>query len=130
MRRYITRLAGADLETAFAEPIVQSWTGIKPSKPRRQSGPLDPKPYVGIYEDNVDRYMVSVRNGGITLSTRDKIDTFGNSTGADSPTSDLYPFGDDTFEGKAPWPGGSTITIRFVRPDSGGRMRFLVSDYR
>lgn len=121
---------GDDLQTAFAEPIVRSWTGIKPSKPHRQNGSLEPKPYVGIYEDNVDRYIVSARNGGLTLRTRDKIDTFGNSTGADSAASDLHPLGDDTFEGKDPWPGGSNITVRFVRPDSGGRMRFLASDYR
>ena len=121
---------GEDLQATFSLPIVQSWTGIRPSKPRRQTSPVDPKPYVGVYENNVDRYIVSARDGGLALRMQDKISTFSNSVDGESPASDLYPLGDDTFEGKDPWPGGSEITIRFVRPDSSGRMRFVAGEDR
>jgi len=118
---------GEALISAFLDPIVESWGAVKPSKPRRQTGPVDPKPYVGIYESNADRYIVTAREGGLALRTRDLIDTYDNSANADSPATDLYPLGNDTFEGRDTLPGGSDIAIRFVRPDSGGRMRFLAS---
>lgn len=118
---------GEALISAVLDPIAESWGAHKPSKRQRQTGPVDPTPYVGTYESNADRYTVTARGGGLTLRTRDLIDTYDSSVNADSPEAALYPVGNDTFEGKDPYPGGTDIAIRFVRPDSGGRMRFLAS---
>jgi hypothetical protein len=39
----------------------------------------------------------------------------------------LHPVGDDTFEVGDTDPGRERRLIRFVRPDAGGRMRYLAS---
>ena len=118
---------GDAMKAAFLDPLLQSWTGIKPSKPQRLGAAVDPGPYAGIYENNADRYTVSAREGGLALQTQDKLSTFDNSN-QERPATVLHPVGNDTFEGSRP--GGSEMMIRFVRPDARGQMRFLASDER
>jgi CubicO group peptidase (beta-lactamase class C family) len=119
---------GAALISAFLDPILQSWTGIKPSIPQTTIGPVDPAPYVGIYENNVDRYIISSIDGGLALRIIDKIGTFDNSD-QEVPATSLFPVGNDTFEGKAGRPGGADMAIRFVRPGPDGQMKFLATAF-
>ena len=118
---------GDVLQAAFMDPLTESWTGIKSVEPQRQSGPIDPTPYVGVYENNVERYIISAREGELALQTQDTIDTFDNFTGKESPAASLYPVGNDSFEGKATTPSGSRLAISFIRPNASGQMRFLSS---
>jgi len=120
---------GLALLSAFLDPIVQSWTGIKPSKPSRQStasGPVDVAPYLGVYENNVDRYIITSIESGLALRVIDKIGTYDNSA-QDVPATSLFPVGNDTFEGEARRPGGADMVIRFVRPGPEGQMKFLAT---
>jgi CubicO group peptidase (beta-lactamase class C family) len=117
---------GEALQAALLDPLVQSWTGLQPTKaPRRLTGPVDPGPYVGTYENNADRYMIAAREGGLALRTLDKLSTFDNSN-PKRPDTMLYPVGDDTFEGTRS--DGSNVALRFVRPDARGQMRFLATN--
>jgi CubicO group peptidase (beta-lactamase class C family) len=118
---------GERLQKVFSDPIADSWTGTKPPAPMHRISPVALEPYIGVYETNADQYTVSAAHGMLELRIRDKIDTYDNSTDEHGPAAMLYPVGDDTFEGKDPAPGGSDIAIRFVRPGSDGRMRFLAS---
>lgn len=118
---------GEALKRAFIEPILESWTGIKRSRPRRLKGAVDPGSYVGTYENNADRYIVAAREGGLILRILDKLSTFDNSN-QQRPATALYPVGDDSFEGASA--AGAEIAIRFVRPDARGQMRFLASGDR
>ncbi|WP_129781791.1 serine hydrolase domain-containing protein [Peristeroidobacter soli] len=118
---------GEALKSAFLDPILESWTGIKHSRPHRLKGQVDPRPYQGTYENNADRYIVTAREGGLALRTADKLSTFDNSN-QQRPAAALYPVGNDTFEGMTAT--GSELAIRFVRPDVRGQMRFLASGDR
>lgn len=118
---------GEALKRAFLDPILESWTGLKASRPHRLNGAVDPEPYQGSYENNADRYVVTAREGGLALSTLDKLSTFDNSK-QQRPATALYPVGNDTFEGISA--SGSEVAIRFVRPDARGQMRFLASGDR
>lgn len=118
---------GDALRAAFLDPMLESWTGRKSSRPQRLGRAVDPKPYEGSYENNADRYIVTARDGGLALSTVDKLSTFDNSN-QQRPATALYPVGNDTFEGMTAT--RSEVTIRFVRPDARGQMRFLASGAR
>jgi CubicO group peptidase (beta-lactamase class C family) len=121
---------GDVLAATFLDPIVESWTGIKAHEPlRRLTTAVNPSPYVGTYENNADRYIIAARDGALSLRTYDKMSTYDNSN-QDRPDTALYFVGDDTFEGKSRTPGGSDITMRFVRPGVGGKMRFLANGGR
>jgi len=122
---------GDALTTAFLQPIVQSWTGIKaqPLRAERQRGAWDPSPYVGTYENNADRYIVSASDGALALRTRDKLATYDNSNEETSPTL-LYPVGSDTFAVAESEATSAHGPIRFVRPATDGKMRFLASGER
>lgn len=120
---------GDALITAFLDPIVESWTGIKAAEPPRRISPVDPAPYLGIYENNVDRYIILAHDGGLALRTVDKLSTYDNSN-QPMPDTMLEPVGDDTFRGIRPATGTPAMLIRFVRPASDGKMRFLASDER
>ncbi|MBS0420289.1 MAG: beta-lactamase family protein [Proteobacteria bacterium] len=118
---------GDELKKAFLDPILEAWTGIRSAPPHPRPGSVDPRPYVGIYESNIDRYIVSAREGGLALRTRDKIDTFDNFVDQDSAATELVSVGNDTFAGKDTTPGGSDMMVRFIRPGPDGRMRFVSS---
>jgi CubicO group peptidase (beta-lactamase class C family) len=122
---------GDALTTAFLQPILESWTGLKTLKLRskRQPGAWDPRPYVGTYENNADRYFVSVQGDALALHTQDKLASYDNSN-EDIAAKLFYPVGSDTFAipetGATPAHG----PIRFVRPRADGKMLFLASGER
>jgi CubicO group peptidase (beta-lactamase class C family) len=118
---------GDALHARFLEPIVRSWTGLKPVPLQRQPGPVDAKPYAGTYESNADRYVIVPHEGALAMRTQDLIDTYDNSAGEGGPLTALYPVGNDTFQGDPDSRGGSGRIVRFVRPDAQGKMRFLAS---
>jgi CubicO group peptidase (beta-lactamase class C family) len=118
---------GDDLKSAFLDPIAHSWTGVRDSKAQRQSGPINAVPYVGTYEDNITRYIVSHRDEGLSLRMRDKFDTFDNYRDEDSSATALYPIGNDTFEAEEPSHARRNMQIRFIRPNAAGQMRFVAS---
>jgi hypothetical protein len=85
------------------------------NRSRKKKGPWDPSPYVGTYENNADRYILSVRDDALALRTQDKLATYDN-TKEETAAMLLYPVGSDTF---AVLKAGTTPThgpIRFVRP--------------
>jgi CubicO group peptidase (beta-lactamase class C family) len=122
---------GDALTTAFLQPILESWTGIKARtlRPERQFGPWDPSPYVGTYENNADRYIVSAGDDALALRLQDKLATYDNSN-EETAAILLYPVGDDTFAAAGTKTKPSHGPIRFVRPDRNGTMRFLASGER
>jgi hypothetical protein len=117
---------GSLLTSEFLDPIVRSWTGVKAPGPSRRIGTVDLAPYVGTYENNADRYVISAIDGGLALRTYDKLSTFDNSNQA-RPATLLFPVGSDTFEGKDGRVGAADWAIRFIRPDMSGNMHFLAS---
>ena len=122
---------GESLTTAFLQPILESWTGLKAEtfRPQQKKGPWDPSPYVGTYENNADRYRVTVQDVALALRTQDKLAIYDN-TKEETAATLFYPVGSDTFAiaeaGKEPSHG----PIRFVRPGADGKMRFLASGER
>jgi len=122
---------GEALTAAYLQPILESWTGLKAEKlqPKRIKGPWNPGLYVGTYENNADRYIVSVQDDALALRTQDKLASYDN-TKEETAATLLYPVGSDTFGVAA---AGTTPThgpIRFVRPGADGKMRFLASGER
>ncbi len=117
---------GSALTPAFLEPIIRSWTGIAPLPASRRIRAVDTRPYIGTYENNADRYVVTATKDGIDMRTYDKLSTFDNSD-QEKPAKLLFPVGNDTFEGADGRAGASDWAIRFVRPDKAGKMRFLAS---
>jgi CubicO group peptidase (beta-lactamase class C family) len=118
---------GDALHAEFLEPLVRSWTGLKSETLQRISAPLDSKPYVGTYESNADRYVIVPHEGALGMRTEDLIDTYDNSPGEEATLTTLYPVGNDTFQGVPDASGRPGRTVRFVRPDARGKMRFLAS---
>lgn len=117
---------GGALTPAFLDPIIMSWTGIAAAPPSRRIRRVDTRPYLGTYENNADRYVVTAINGGLAMRTYDKLSTFDNSD-QERPAKILFPVGNDTFEGTDARPGAEAWAIRFVRPDQAGKMHFLAS---
>lgn len=117
---------GGRLISAFLDPIVQSWTGIKRQEPSIDPRPVDPAPYVGIYEDVADRYTITREGDGLALRTSDKFMTYDNSVTL-SPNIPLEPIGNDSFRAKPSSPASSERMIRFIRPGRDGKMRYLSS---
>jgi hypothetical protein len=122
---------GEALTTAFLQPVLESWTGIKAQTLRseRQRGSWDPSPYVGTYENNADRYIVSLKDHALALRTQDKLATYDNSNEETAATL-LYPVGSDTFAVAGTETPPAHGPIRFVRPERDGKMRFLASGER
>jgi CubicO group peptidase (beta-lactamase class C family) len=122
---------GEALTTAYLQPILESWTGIKSEtlRSKRQQGPWDSSAYVGTYENNADRYIVSVRGDALTLHTQDKLASYDNSNEETAATL-MYPVGSDTFAVAETGGTGTHGPIRFVRPAADGKMRFLASGER
>jgi CubicO group peptidase (beta-lactamase class C family) len=114
------------LDPAIVDPILKSWTGIqKAPAPQRQSGPVDPAPYIGRYENIYWRYEIFEQNGGLRVRITNKIHSSDNRRpGVEWPVSVLYPIGEHVFEAcnveMTP-----RIEFKFIRPDVQGRMRFL-----
>ncbi|MEG3182183.1 serine hydrolase domain-containing protein [Sphingomonas sp. LT1P40] len=122
---------GNNLISAFLDPIVEAWTGIKVGEPSIDSQPVDPRPidagrYIGVYEDVADRYAVTQDAGGLFLRTDDKFLTYDNSS-TQSPPIRLESIGNDSFKGRASTAAAADRLIRFIRPDGDGKMRFLSS---
>jgi CubicO group peptidase (beta-lactamase class C family) len=118
---------GFGLKPALLDPILESWTGLKPRTLQREEGPVDPAPYAGLYENNVFRYEVIARDGGLALrmgmNGRKMSDLLDFEF---SPAATLHPLGNHLFERE--FPSGATPlnrAVRFVKPDATGRMRFL-----
>jgi CubicO group peptidase (beta-lactamase class C family) len=115
------------LRPAILDPILESWIGYKAQAASRQSTPVNPAPYVGVYENNLHRFEVLAGESGLTLRQSIRI---GNLFDFErSLVARLYPLGDQHFEVEYETPGMSRGTIRFVRPDANGRMRTIASGY-
>lgn len=107
---------------SFMDPIVTTWTGIKPQKRPPASEPVDPRPYIGVYENNLTHIEVVAYEGGLGGRFGAKIDGLQNVNKA-APPSKLIPMGDGLFEA-AVFPGSPNVELRFVQPNSDGRMRY------
>ncbi|HEY0686145.1 MAG TPA: serine hydrolase domain-containing protein [Steroidobacter sp.] len=107
---------------SFMDPIVATWTGIKPQKRQPMSGPADPRPYIGVYENNLTHVEVIAHEGGLGARFGAKIDGLQN-VNKSAPPSKLIPMGDDLFEA-AVIPGSPNLELKFVQPGSDGRMRY------
>jgi hypothetical protein len=120
------------LKPAIVDPIVESWTGIKEAAPQRYTGAIDPTPYIGVYESNMQRFEVFSLNGGLAMRKRAKMDVYDNfsAKGDTPPATPLHPVGEDVFEAEAELPGRSNSEVRFVQPDRNGYMQFLASGAR
>jgi hypothetical protein len=103
----------------FLDPIVRTWTGLPAPAASRRIEVGDTSPYVGTYENNADRYVVSPDAAGLAIRTYDKLATYDNSN-QERPAMLLFPVGNDTFE-------NASRAVRFVRTDGTGRFRFLAS---
>ena len=117
---------GDQLIETFMDPIMQSWTGIRPVEPPVDDRPVDLAPYLGIFEDVADRYRVDRDGGWLALRTADKFLTYDNSSD-DKPPIFLDPIGNDTFRTRANTPPADQRTIRFLRPRPDGKMQFVSS---
>jgi CubicO group peptidase (beta-lactamase class C family) len=113
------------LKPNIVDPILESWTGVKESTPKRQTGAVDPKPYEGVYENSLFRAEVSSRNGALALRMSFNTRIYDNSTENAYPATTLYPLGDHTFEATGALPGHQRDEFRFVQPDGSGRMQAL-----
>lgn len=120
---------GDALISAFLDPIVASWTGIKAPEELHRIPSVDLAPYPGTYENNADRYIILARDGSLALRTVDKISTYDNSN-QQMPDIVLEPVGNDTFRRATPAPGAPAMMMRFVRPRADGKMRFLANEDR
>lgn len=121
---------GDALIEAFLDPITRSWTGLpKPAPLRPSNQPVVPSRYVGTYENNADRFVITAEGKGLMLRTYDKIGTYDNSS-LERPAYPLRAMGDDIFERPARYGGGKPMLMRFVRRDTDGRMRFLADGGR
>jgi CubicO group peptidase (beta-lactamase class C family) len=122
--------SGVTLKGSILDPILESWTGITASPVFSQSAnvPLDPKFYEGTYEDNLWRVEVFARDGGLASRQVPNGAQMGDLYDIEqSLEATLRPLGEHLFEQRYLTPGMSNIKqeIRFVQPDSSGRMRFL-----
>lgn len=117
--------AGRVLET-FVTPLLQSWTGIEPPPSTRKylSGPVDPSPYVGTYENNLSRFEVVAQEGGLGIRYSTKISGLQNANAA-RPLLRMYPRGEDLFDADPTTPGNPRLEMRFVQPRPDRRMRYL-----
>lgn len=114
------------LMATFMTPLVQSWTGIEPPPSTRNylSGPVDPSPYVGTYENNLSRFEVVAHEGGLAIRYSTKISGLQNADEA-RPLLRMYPRGQDLFDADPPTPGNPKLEMRFVQPRPDRRMRYL-----
>jgi CubicO group peptidase (beta-lactamase class C family) len=120
---------GDTLRPAMLDPIVEAWTGIKRQVASPKPGPVDPQPYEGEYESNLQRVEVFARDGGLAMRMAMKMQLYDNSpfgpSANERPPCALKPLGEHAFEGDPLLPGASKTEVRFARPDERGRMRFL-----
>lgn len=120
---------GGALKATMVDPILESWTGIKPATLQRTSGPVDSALYEGIYENNLMRLEVSrsdesliVRQGANGVRMSELYDT------APSANAVLHPLGDHLFEAEYASPGAPRVEFQFVPSASGSDMRFMASN--
>jgi CubicO group peptidase (beta-lactamase class C family) len=125
---------GIALKSRIVDPILESWTGVPtPALAPRLLVPVDPKPYEGVYENNLMRIRVFVREGGLVMHASANGAQMASLYDVEpSLATALHALGDDIFEQELAIPGWSDIRqeIRFVRPDSNGRMRFIAAGPR
>jgi CubicO group peptidase (beta-lactamase class C family) len=121
---------GERVTTAFLDPIMETWTGLKKSTPQPQSL-LDPKPYLGSYEGNLTRFEVTPRQDGLALRiVRKVLVTDQQAMDLGAPPVPLTALGNDVFkviESEGIPAALRNYEMRFVQPDSQGRMRYLVA---
>jgi CubicO group peptidase (beta-lactamase class C family) len=122
---------GIALQPAVLDPILESWTGHRATKPKRLAAPIDPQRYVGTYANNLIRYHVFSHEGELRIRLGANGADQGNLYDVElALTGKLHSVGDDTFESDYATPGVPQDEFRFVEPDSAGRMRFLAFGYR
>lgn len=120
---------GHKINPLIVDPMLESWTGAKTESLERRGDAIDPAPFEGVYEDNLQRAEVLVSGGGLALNLRVKMDLYDNFTNATGREKwwlfTLYPLGDDRFEAEGSHPGVPSMELRFVQPGELGRMRYL-----
>jgi CubicO group peptidase (beta-lactamase class C family) len=122
------------LKPRIIDPILETWTGIRSSIERPEVTAADPQLYLGAYESNLQRVEVHRHGDGLAISIRLKMDLYDNSPYGKRATGRaplrLHPLGGDRFEAEPLLPRGSNIELKFVHPNSAGRMGYLGMGYR
>jgi CubicO group peptidase (beta-lactamase class C family) len=125
---------GNVLRPAIVEPILESWTGIPQRVVRPECDTVNPWPYEGVFENNLQRTEVLVRDTGLAMRVKLKMNLYDNSpygrSANERSPSTLYPLGNDVFEADPLLPGGAKVELKFVQPRTDGRMRYLGMGYR
>jgi CubicO group peptidase (beta-lactamase class C family) len=125
---------GIALKPAIIDPILESWTGVPtPAPAPRQNAEIDVSRYDGVYENNLMRIRVFVRDGALAMHAAANGAQMASLYDVEpSLATALHPVGSDIFEQELTIPGWSDIRqeIRFVKPDAHGRMRFLAAGPR
>ncbi len=91
---------------------------------------MEPRTLLFTLDDDLQRAEVVARNGALAMTTRVKMDLYDSDKSGAAPPTLLYPVGDDGFQGDAEGPGRPATEVRFVKPGSDGRRRFLASGFR
>ena len=125
---------GHKLNPMIVDPILEAWTGGKTRAPPRRSGSVDPGPYEGVYESNLQRAEVFTRDGGLALYMSMKMDLYDNATSVAGREQrrlyTLHALGDDRFETEAALCGVPSMELRFIQPDTDGRMQVFANGFR
>jgi hypothetical protein len=125
---------GSVLRPGIIEPILESWTGTPGSRARLEHGTVNPQPYEGVYENNLQRTEVFALDDGLAMQVTLKMNLYDNSpygrSASGRPPTTLYSRGDDVFEADPLLPGGAKVELKFVQPQADGRMRYLGMGYR
>ena len=125
--RVVALLTNCDKHMALGpsliEPLLEVWTGRSQQRPEPPAlPPVDPAPYLGVYESVMLRFRVVAREGGLAAAVTIKTLVYENTVTAEPPLLELKFIGNDEFKGK---PGTYLERIRFAEPDESGRMQVL-----
>lgn len=117
---------GDTLDPVITRPILESWTGVKISSPRKRLGVrVEPKLYEGVYELNPFRADVFQQNGVLSLRFSVGARIYDNlALTNEAPALPLHPLGDHAFEVTGMMFEATEAEVRFV-PGPDGRMEFF-----
>jgi len=118
---------GHALRRLIVEPIVASWTGHADPTPKQYAGTHNAEAYVGVYENHMLRIEILLIDAELKFQLKAKARIYDNSPlvgQSSAPDHSLRPVGDDVFDGTM-LPGIPRTSVRFSKPDIGGRMQEL-----